>query len=99
METRPRTIPLDSVDAYNRLYGLETLHPLVAVIDLKKAKDPVNHILMDYGVYALYLIKARTVRKCIEETQRILRSWQRQGWGAHCRLFCRQRKPHAGIFR
>lgn len=62
METRPRTIPLDSVDAYNRLYGLETLHPLVAVIDLKKAKDPINHILMDYGVYALYLKKARTVR-------------------------------------
>lgn len=55
METRPRTIPLDSVDAYNRLYGLETLHPLVAVIDLNDAKNPVNHILMDYGVYALYL--------------------------------------------
>ncbi len=55
METRPRTITLDSVDVYNRLYGLETLHPLVAVIDLKNAKNPVNHILMDYGLYALYL--------------------------------------------
>lgn len=55
METRPRIIPLDSVDAYNRLYGLETLHPLVAVIDLNNAKNLVNHILMDYGVYALYL--------------------------------------------
>lgn len=55
METRPRTIPLDSVEAYNHLYGLETLHPLVAVIDLKKAKNPVNHVLMNYGVYALYL--------------------------------------------
>lgn len=38
METRPRTIPLDSIEAYNHLYGLETLHPLVAVIDLKEAK-------------------------------------------------------------
>lgn len=55
METRPRTIPLDSVEAYNHLYGLETLHPSVAVIDLKKAKNPVNHVLMNYGVYALYL--------------------------------------------
>lgn len=55
METRLRTIPLDSVDAYNSLYGLETHNPFVAVIDLKKAQNPVNHILMDYGVYALYL--------------------------------------------
>lgn len=55
METRPRTIPLYSVEAYNHLYGLETLHPSVAVIDLKKAKNPVNHVLMNYGVYALYL--------------------------------------------
>ena len=57
METRLRTISLDSVEAYNRLYGLETLHPLVAVIDLKKARNLVNHILMDYGVYAIYLKK------------------------------------------
>lgn len=55
MEQKPRTITLDSVDAYNRLYGLETRHPLVAVIDLKNAINAVNHILMDYGVYALYL--------------------------------------------
>lgn len=55
METRPRTIPLDSIEAYNHLYGLETRHPLVAVIDLKKAKKTVNHVLMDYGLYALYL--------------------------------------------
>lgn len=38
METRLRTIPLDSVDAYNSLYGLETHNPFVAVIDLKKPK-------------------------------------------------------------
>jgi AraC-like DNA-binding protein len=37
------------------LYGLETHHPLVTVIDLKQAKLPVNHITIDYGVYALYL--------------------------------------------
>jgi AraC-like DNA-binding protein len=50
-----KTIKLDSIDAYNKLYGLETHHPLVTVIDLKQAKLPVNHITMDYGVYALYL--------------------------------------------
>jgi AraC-like DNA-binding protein len=50
-----RRIILDSIDAYNKLYGLETHHPLVTVIDLKQAKLPVNHITLDYGVYALYL--------------------------------------------
>lgn len=48
-------INLDSIDAYNKLYGLETLHPLVSVIDLKTATKPVNHIRMSYGVYALFL--------------------------------------------
>ena len=27
-------IRLDSVDKYNRFFGLETLHPLVGVVDL-----------------------------------------------------------------
>ena len=30
-----KTINLDSIDAYNKLYGLTTRHPLVTVIDLK----------------------------------------------------------------
>lgn len=48
-------IKLDSIDAYNKLFGLETFHPLVTVIDLKKATRAVNHVRMDYGVYALFL--------------------------------------------
>ena len=55
-------IQLDSVDAYNKLYGLETLHPLVAVIDLTKATHIVNHIQMHYGIYALYF-------KCTEDCE------------------------------
>jgi AraC-like DNA-binding protein len=50
-----KTIKLDSIDAYNKLYGLETHHPLVTVVDLKQAKLSVNHVTMDYGVYALFL--------------------------------------------
>lgn len=50
-----KKIKLDSVDTYNKLYGLETLHPLVTVVDLTKATKSVNHITMDYGVYALFL--------------------------------------------
>ncbi len=49
------TVKLDSIDAYNKLYGLETLHPLVTVIDLRQATRVVNHVVMDYGVYALFL--------------------------------------------
>lgn len=46
---------LDTVDKYNKLYGLETLHPLVSVVDLTKATKSVNHIQMNYGLYALFL--------------------------------------------
>lgn len=46
---------IDSIDAYNRFYGLPTKHPLAAVIDLKEAKQWPNHFTVEYGVYALYL--------------------------------------------
>lgn len=55
MKENRRIISLDSVDTYCRLYGLVSSHPLVAVIDLNKARNPVNHITVNYGVYALYL--------------------------------------------
>ncbi|WP_455592110.1 helix-turn-helix domain-containing protein [Bacteroides sp.] len=48
-------IKLNSVDLYNKLYGLETLHPLVAVIDLSKATKYPTHFTFNYGLYALFL--------------------------------------------
>ena len=48
-------IQLDCIDTYNKLYGLPTLHPLVTVVDLTKATRTVNHVKMNYGVYALFL--------------------------------------------
>lgn len=48
-------INLDSIDAYNKLYGLTTRHPLVTVVDLKKAAEMPNHLRLNYGVYALFL--------------------------------------------
>ena len=50
-----KILNLDSVDLYNKLYGLETLNPLVSVIDLNKATSSVDLIRFNYGVYALYL--------------------------------------------
>lgn len=48
-------VQLNTVDTYNKLYGLETLHPLVSVVDLTKATKVANNIQMDYGLYALFL--------------------------------------------
>lgn len=55
MKQNSKIVRLDSIDAYNKLYGLETLHPLVTVIDLTEATRIVNHVIMDYDVYALFL--------------------------------------------
>lgn len=48
-------IKLDEVDKYNKLFGLETRHPLVSVVDLSKATQWPEHFKINYGVYALYL--------------------------------------------
>ena len=48
-------IKLDEVDKYNKLFGLETRHPLVSVVDLSKATQWPEHCKINYGVYALYL--------------------------------------------
>ena len=50
-----KVIKLDNVDQYNSLYGLETLHPLVSVVDLTKASRKIGNVEMHYGVYALFL--------------------------------------------
>ena len=55
-----KVIKLENVNQYNELYGLETLHPLVSVIDLTKATKTVNHIQMNYGLYALFLKESKS---------------------------------------
>lgn len=53
-------IKLESVDLYNNLYGLETLHPLVSVVNLTKATRMINHVRVDYGLYALFLKQTKS---------------------------------------
>ena len=48
-------INLDSVDKYNKLFGIETRHPLVSVVDLSKATVTPSDLNVNYGVYALFL--------------------------------------------
>lgn len=52
-------IKLDSVELYNNMFGLETLHPLVSIIDLSKATLFPTRFRINYGVYALFLKDSR----------------------------------------
>ncbi|MBV4360527.1 helix-turn-helix domain-containing protein [Pinibacter aurantiacus] len=47
-------VKLDSVDVYNKMRGVETLHPLITVIDLSKA-SPMPARTFNFGLYAIYL--------------------------------------------
>ena len=51
-------IYVDSVDSYNRLYGLVTKHPLVSAVDLREAKHYANQITMKSELYGLFLKNA-----------------------------------------
>ena len=57
-------IQMDNVSQYNELFGLETLHPLVNVIDLAKATRFPPHFTINYGIYTLFLkdIKCGDIR-------------------------------------
>ena len=48
-------IKINCVDDYNKLFGLETLHPLVSIVDLSKATIIPERLQLNYGVYALFL--------------------------------------------
>lgn len=48
-------VNLDTVDKYNEFFGLETIHPLVSVVDLSEATKSPHRFTFNYGVYALFL--------------------------------------------
>lgn len=52
-------IRIDSVDVYNKLFGFETKHPLVTVVDFSAATRWPLKTKFGYGVYALFLKDAR----------------------------------------
>jgi AraC family transcriptional activator of pobA len=47
-------IKIESIAQYNKIRGIETLHPLVTVMDLSKA-FPMPQKIFNFGVYAVYL--------------------------------------------
>ena len=46
---------VDSIDGYNKWYGVETLHPLVTVIDIKESPERLNGATLRYGLYGIFL--------------------------------------------
>ena len=48
-------ININCVDDYNKLFGIETLHPLVSIIDLSKSQKWPLHFKINFGIYALFL--------------------------------------------
>lgn len=47
----------DSIEKYNRYFGFETRHPLVAIVHFDDSVKRTDHI-MNFGFYALFLKKA-----------------------------------------
>lgn len=48
-------IKVDTIDQYDQLYGLETFHPLVGIVDLTNATRRPNHVRLNMGFYSLFL--------------------------------------------
>ncbi len=55
MEMKKKIFNLDCIDTYNKAIGVETMHPLVSVVDVQSCPDWINGITMRYGIYALFL--------------------------------------------
>ncbi|SRR5258706_48521 len=49
-----KIIKIESIAEYNKIRGIETLHPLVTVMDLSKT-FPMPEKTFNFGVYAVYL--------------------------------------------
>lgn len=47
-------LKLDTIAQYNALRGVETLHPLVSVIDMSKA-NPTQNMRINFGFYCVFL--------------------------------------------
>lgn len=50
-----KIINIECVNDYNKMFGIESLHPLVSVVDLSKAETWPIRFELNYGVYGLFL--------------------------------------------
>ncbi len=56
MDNKPTPYRIDTVDDFNKLYGFETLHPLITVVNMAQAQHVISGAASySYGLYALFL--------------------------------------------
>lgn len=48
-------IKLDTIDEYNKLFGLKALHPLANVVDLEDATKFPKHFTVNYGLSLIHI--------------------------------------------
>lgn len=48
-------VKIDTVSDFNDIWGVETRHPLVNVIDGEQVNHPVFHCRKNFGIYVIYL--------------------------------------------
>ena len=46
---------LSSIDQYNEMFGFETLHPLVNIVEFDENTPMPKHFIINYGFYAIFL--------------------------------------------
>lgn len=71
---------IETVDQYDQLFGLETLHPLVNVIDFSKATRSVEYIRMNIGFYCLFLKDANVATSLMGVRITIIRKERLYVW-------------------
>ena len=49
-----KIINMESVQDYNEILGVETLHPLVSVVDLTEVQQ-IIHCIKRFGFYCIFL--------------------------------------------
>lgn len=48
-------IKANTIDQYNEMFGFETLHPLVNIVEFNENTVMPKHFIINYGFYALFL--------------------------------------------
>lgn len=71
---------IETIDQYDQLFGLETLHPLVNVVEFAKSTRTVEYIRMNIGFYCLFLKEANAVTSDMAASITIIRKGQWSAW-------------------
>ena len=65
-----KIINMESVQDYNEILGVETLHPLVSVVDLAEVQQ-IRHCIKRFGYYCIFLkqldiwVQGRKIAPCL----------------------------------